>query len=126
MDTIIYKLEEIRTRLFEEADEQDELGQAEVLAGNIVKEHAQRGMAAGLRMAAGIIAEEIEDERQWQRINAMTSDELKAELLKAGYTEERLNAGLERFKKTLSKYVAEKSAANIAMSHGAGEPRPKL
>lgn len=104
---MIYKLEEIRTRLFEEADEQDGLGQAEVLSGN-------RGMAAGLRMAAGIIAEKIEDERQWRRINAMSPVELKAELLKAGYTEERLNAGLERFKKTLSKYVAEKSAANAS------------
>jgi len=116
MDTIIYKLEEIRTRLFGEADEQDGLGQAEVLAGNVVKEHAQRGMAAGLRLAAGIIAEEIEDEREWNRINSLTKEQLSAELLKAGYTEERLNASFERFRAMLEKHGAKQAVANTKFS----------
>ncbi len=53
-------MEKIEKALYDEADNQDGYAMGEVLSGNVVKENSYRGAAAGLRMAAGIVVEQIQ------------------------------------------------------------------
>ncbi len=46
----------------------------------------------------------------WQRINAMSHEEVKAELLAAGYTQERLDEGLRKIRATVEKVLAARAA----------------
>lgn len=77
MNATIESLNELHKRLLAEAEEQDGLGMAEVLAGNIVKENMQRGMAAGLRMAAAMVTEEIDNQKDCAAVDAMSDDEVE-------------------------------------------------
>jgi len=60
--------------------------------------------------------EELEFERaamsafEWQRINAMSQAEVEKELLEAGYTKERLAAGLAEIRATVVKAIAARNA----------------
>lgn len=45
---------------------------------------------------------ELLNAEAWVRINAMKPEELEAELLAAGYTKERLDAGLAKLRKSLA------------------------
>ena len=47
---------------------------------------------------------------EWQRINAMSQAEVEKELLEAGYTKERLAAGLAEIRATVAKAIAERNA----------------
>lgn len=51
----------------------------------------------------------------WQRINSMSVDEVEKELLDAGYTKERLDAGLAKIRATVEKALAARAAS---------EPKP--
>lgn len=46
----------------------------------------------------------------WQRINAMSTAEVEKELLAAGYTKERLDAGLAKIRATVEKAIAARKA----------------
>ena len=46
------------------------------------------------------------DNFEWQRINSMSHEEVKKELLASGYTQERLDAGFAKIRATVEKVIA--------------------
>lgn len=46
----------------------------------------------------------------WQRINLMSADEVEKELLEAGYTKEKLAAGLKEVRATIEAAIAKRNA----------------
>lgn len=117
MNAATEALTELHKRILAEADEQDGHAQGEILAGNIVKEQACRSAAAGLRMAAGMVTEELENQKTCERIDAMTPAEIEAELLTAGYTKERLAAGLVKVRATCEAALARKAVVHGVSCH---------
>lgn len=47
---------------------------------------------------------------EWQRINTLSHEEVKAELLAEGYTQERLDEGLRKIRETVEKALATRAA----------------
>ena len=48
---------------------------------------------------------------EWQRINALSHEEVKKELLEAGYTQERLDEGLKKIRATVEKALAAREGS---------------
>lgn len=119
MNAILEALRELHTRFLAEADEQDGYAQGEILAGNKVKEQAYRSAAAGLRMAADMTVEEIENQKAIERIDAMTPEEVRADLIANGYTDERIDALVARCRETVE---AAMTKANTEGSRGRAQP----
>lgn len=76
---------------------------------------------AGLSIAADIVRDEIESEQTWERINAMTPEEVRAELRAAGYTDEQLEASLAKIRATVQKALAERAAEVAEQERVRGE-----
>ena len=56
---------------------------------------------------------------EWQRINAMSAAEVEKELLEAGYTKERLDAGLAKIRATVETAIALRAARTATKEEGA-------
>lgn len=120
MNAIQESLETLRTRMMEEADEQDGYAHGEILAGNVVKEQAYRSAAAGLRMAAGIVTEEMEFQRLGEEIDSKTPEEIRADLHAAGYTDEDIDRATQRFRAVAERAIASRS--NTELTNGGLPP----
>ncbi len=93
-DQTLYVLNVLRTSILTEAEDAD---------------FVRDDYAKGLRFAAKLIDDEIHNETEWRRIMALAPDQVRAELLAEGYTEERLNAGLARIKETLARATKDQA-----------------
>lgn len=58
-------------------------------------------LLAGFDIALSILDDEISGQREWERINSLTSEELYAELAEAGYSKEHLEEMARKFKEKI-------------------------
>lgn len=89
----IYALEDLLTELREEYAYQSD-----------------PNVKAGLSMAMETVRDRIETQRIWERVNAMSREEIRAELNAAGITDERLDEGLAKCRAAVEAAIAERAA----------------
>lgn len=96
MNEVIESLKFVRQRIVEAIDEEN--AQMDNFSSGL-----SQGVIKGLNKALVILDEEIESEKIWQEVDAMTPEDINAYLISQGIDTERLSAELAVYKTLFSK-----------------------